>query len=77
MGDADGLAVKGADADAQHHAALFAGKLIWEIAVGPLPFAGGSISVPVLHQAHLYGAVGGALAALGILRHRRRRPASL
>lgn len=68
---------RGRDAMTLCVAALFAGKLIWESAVGPLPFAGGSISVPVLHQAHLYGAVGGALAALGILRHRRRRPASL
>jgi rhomboid family GlyGly-CTERM serine protease len=71
------VGARGRDAMTLLVAALFAGKLIWESAVGPLPFAGGSISVPVLHQAHLYGAVGGALAALGILGHRRRRPASL
>lgn len=52
-------------------ALLFAAKLAWEHAVGPLPFTGGAISLPVVHEAHTYGAVGGALAGLWI-GHRRR-----
>jgi rhomboid family GlyGly-CTERM serine protease len=55
-------------------AALFAAKLSWEHAVGPLPFTAGTLSLPVIHEAHTYGAVGGALAALWLLR--RRPPAA-
>lgn len=58
-------------------AALFAGKLAWEHAVGPLPFTSGSISLPVVYQAHTYGAAGGGLAALWLLRRQARGPASL
>lgn len=46
--------------------ALFAGKLGWEHVVGPLPFTSASLSLPVLHEAHTYGAVGGLAAGLAI-----------
>ena len=49
-------------------AAIFVGKLLWEHAYGPLPFAGGSLAVPVVHEAHTYGAAGGALAGLWLTR---------
>jgi rhomboid family GlyGly-CTERM serine protease len=48
--------------------ALFVAKLLWEHLVGPLPFTSASLSLPVVYQAHSYGAVGGALAALRLLR---------
>jgi rhomboid family GlyGly-CTERM serine protease len=51
-------------------AALFAAKLAWEHAVGPLPFTAGTLSLPVIHEAHSYGALGGALAAPWLLRGR-------
>jgi rhomboid family GlyGly-CTERM serine protease len=55
---------------------LFVAKLGWEHWAGPLPFTAESLSLPVIHEAHTYGAVGGALAALwsGC---RSPRPASL
>jgi hypothetical protein len=43
--------------------AVLAGKLIWEQAVGALPLSG---DLPVVVDAHLYGAAGGLLAALVI-----------
>lgn len=43
---------------------LFVAKLVWEHLVGPLPFTAATLAVPVVHQAHSYGAIGGALAAL-------------
>jgi rhomboid family GlyGly-CTERM serine protease len=49
---------------------LFAAKLTWEHAVGPLPFTAATLSLPVIHEAHTYGAIGGALAALWLLRRR-------
>ena len=52
-------------------AALFAAKLAWEHAVGPLPFTAGSMSLPVVYQAHTYGAIGGALAALWLVSRRQ------
>lgn len=58
-------------------ALLFAAKLAWEHAAGPLPFTGGSISLPVVYEAHTYGAVGGALAGLWIAHRRRLAPPSL
>ena len=59
-------------------AALFAAKLAWEHAYGPLPFTAGSLSIPVVHEAHTYGAIGGALAATWLLRGRTdERAASL
>jgi rhomboid family GlyGly-CTERM serine protease len=56
---------------------LFAAKLAWEHFEGALPFTAASLSLPVVHEAHTYGAVGGALAALAIGMRRRHRPASL
>ncbi len=53
-------------------AALFAGKLAWEHMVGPLPFTAGTMSLPVIHAAHSYGAVGGTVAALAITARRTR-----
>jgi rhomboid family GlyGly-CTERM serine protease len=41
--------------------AALLGKLAWEQTRGALPFSG---DMPVIVEAHLYGAVGGALAAL-------------
>jgi rhomboid family GlyGly-CTERM serine protease len=56
--------------------ALFVAKLAWEHWAGPLPFTAESLSLPVIHEAHTYGAVGGALAALWFV-CRSPRPASL
>jgi rhomboid family GlyGly-CTERM serine protease len=49
-------------------AALFAAKLAWEHFAGALPFTAESLSLPVVHQAHTYGSVGGLLAGLWLLR---------
>jgi len=56
---------------------LFAAKLAWEHSVGALPFTAGSISLPVVHEAHTYGAIGGLAAALVLSRRPRRGRASL
>jgi rhomboid family GlyGly-CTERM serine protease len=48
--------------------AVLAGKLAWEQSVGALPLAGG---MPVIVDAHLYGAIGGMIAACGIHAGRR------
>lgn len=52
--------------------AIVVGKLTWEQTVGELPLSGG---MPVIVNAHLYGAVGGAVAgaALQMGRHGWRR----
>jgi len=55
---------------------LFAAKLAWEHFAGPLPFTAASLEVPVVHEAHTYGAIGGGLAGLWLTR-RMPRPASL
>lgn len=55
---------------------LFAGKLAWEHFAGPLPFTAASLELPVIHQAHTYGAIGGGLAGLWLTR-RTPRPAPL
>jgi membrane associated rhomboid family serine protease len=55
---------------------LFAAKLAWEHFAGPLPFTAASLELPVVHEAHTYGAVGGVLAGLWLTR-RTPRPASL
>lgn len=57
-------------------AGLFAAKLAWEHFAGALPFTAGSLSLPVVHEAHTYGAIGGLVAGLA-LRRRTRGPASL
>jgi rhomboid family GlyGly-CTERM serine protease len=49
---------------------LFIGKLIWEHLRGPLPFTAETLSVPVVHAAHSYGAIGGALCAVAVLARR-------
>ena len=51
--------------------ALFAAKLAWEHLVGPLPFTAQTLSLPVIHSAHTYGAIGGLLAAGFCLRRER------
>jgi rhomboid family GlyGly-CTERM serine protease len=48
-------------------AALFALKLGWEQWRGALPFTASTLAIPVIHEAHTYGAIGGAVAALWIL----------
>ena len=58
-------------------AGLFVLKLGWEHMMGPLPFTASTLAVPVIHEAHTYGAIGGAVAALWILRRQRRAAASL
>ncbi len=45
---------------------VFAAKLAWEQLAGPLPFTSESAGGPVVVDAHFYGAIGGALAALGL-----------
>ena len=54
-------------------AVLFAAKLGWEHWQGPLPFTAGTLELPVIVEAHSYGALGGLAAAL-VLRARRGRP---
>lgn len=58
-------------------AALFVAKLAWEHFAGALPFTAASLSLPVVHEAHTYGALGGTLAALWLGRAERPRSASL
>jgi rhomboid family GlyGly-CTERM serine protease len=52
-------------------ALLFAMKLGWEHVMGALPFTAATLAVPVIHQAHTYGALGGTAAALWLLSRRR------
>jgi len=52
-------------------ATVFAAKLAWEHFAGPLPFTAGSLDVPVVHQSHSYGAIGGLVAALVLLWRQR------
>ncbi len=54
-------------------AVLFALKLGWEHLLGALPFTASTLAIAVIHEAHTYGAIGGAAAALLMLW--RRRPA--
>jgi rhomboid family GlyGly-CTERM serine protease len=48
---------------------ILTAKLAYEQTRGPLPFSG---SLPVVVDAHLYGAIGGAITALAIIKLRRR-----
>lgn len=57
-------------------AALFAAKLAWEHFAGALPITADSLALPVVHEAHTYGAIGGGLAGLWFAR-RAASPASL
>jgi hypothetical protein len=45
-------------------AAIFAAKLAWEHIAGPLPFTAATLDLPVIYQAHSYGAIGGLAAAV-------------
>jgi len=54
-------------------AVLFALKLGWEHFMGALPFTASTLAIAVVHEAHTYGALGGAVAALWLLW--RQRPA--
>jgi rhomboid family GlyGly-CTERM serine protease len=56
---------------------LFVAKLAWEHAVGPLPLTAGGLSIPVVHEAHTYGAIGGLVAGLVLSRRTPARPSSL
>jgi len=47
-------------------------KLLWEIAAGPLPLSTTIAATNVITQAHLWGAVGGALAAFLVTRRHTR-----
>lgn len=58
-------------------AVVFACKLGWEHVMGPLPFTASTIDLPVIHQAHTYGAIGGTIAAVGLLARRRKPGARL
>ncbi len=46
--------------------AIFVAKLCWEHVMGALPFTASGLSLPVVHEAHSYGAIGGVVAALAI-----------
>ena len=52
-------------------AIVFAAKLGWEHFAGPMPFTSATLALPVVVEAHSFGAIGGAVAALG-LRHAHR-----
>ena len=52
-------------------AIAFVAKLAWEHFAGPLPFTAASLDLPVIYQAHSYGALGGLLAALWLESQRR------
>jgi rhomboid family GlyGly-CTERM serine protease len=56
---------------------LFIAKLAWEHTVGPLPFTAGGVSIPVIHEAHTYGATGGLAAGLLLSRRTPARQAPL
>ncbi len=57
-------------------AVFIVGKLAWEQWAGPMPGSESASGGAVIVDAHLYGAVGGLLAALGF-RHRVARQASI
>ena len=52
-------------------AILFAAKLVFEHWQGPLPFTAGTLALPVIVEAHSYGAIGGLAAALAVRARRR------
>jgi rhomboid family GlyGly-CTERM serine protease len=58
-------------------AAIFVGKLIFEHLRGPLPFTAESLTVPVINEAHSYGAIGALLCAMVLLALRGRVRAPL
>jgi len=58
-------------------AVLFALKLGWEHFAGALPFTASTLAIPVIHEAHTYGAIGGTVAAAWLLQRQRRAVPSL
>lgn len=54
---------------------IFTAKITWEQTSGPLPFTTESAGGPVVVDAHLYGALGGAMAALAVIGHSKIRQA--
>ena len=54
-------------------AVFIVGKLAWEQWVGPMPGSESASGGAVIVDAHLYGAVGGLLAAMGFRRRVARR----
>jgi membrane associated rhomboid family serine protease len=52
-------------------------KIVWEHFAGPLPFSEFTSGGPVVTEAHLYGAVGGAVASAALHLIRGSRIASL
>ncbi len=46
---------------------IFMGKIIWEQIAGPLPLTSDAAGGPVIVDAHLYGALAGAAAAIVLL----------
>ncbi|MBT8100627.1 MAG: rhombosortase [Gammaproteobacteria bacterium] len=51
-------------------------KLGYEMLIGPMPGSAESVGGSVIVEAHLFGAIGGALAAIGNLWRQKRRPHS-
>jgi len=58
-------------------ALAFAAKLAWEHLFGAVPLTGATLSIPVVHAAHTYGAVGGLLSGLWLNRRRPSQDRSL
>jgi rhomboid family GlyGly-CTERM serine protease len=58
-------------------AVIFVGKLAWEHLRGAVPFTAETLAVPVIHEAHTYGAIGGALCAVALIARRSRAAAPL
>jgi rhomboid family GlyGly-CTERM serine protease len=54
--------------------AVLALKLGWEHSFGAVPFTAETLAIPIIHAAHTYGAVGGAVAGAWLCR-RGRQPA--
>ena len=55
-------------------AVLVTGKLAWEQFAGPLPGSEATSGGAVVVDAHLYGVIGGVIAAAALIRVRRRAP---
>jgi rhomboid family GlyGly-CTERM serine protease len=53
-------------------AIVVSGKLVWEQFAGPLPGSEATSGGAVIVDAHLYGVIGGTLAAAALIRVRRR-----
>ena len=65
------VGIRRAEAESVVLGALVVGKLAWEQLAGPLPGSEGASGGAVIVDAHLYGAVGGILAALAMWRRVR------